>query len=160
MAKSTVNLKPLEAFADKLRKQQDDVAVKNASYYAANKIRAAWETSGYQIRTGNLDDSFLWIVCYGGQVKNYGFLFDSEKSSKHIKRNGVEYVGRREAEKFIANYIPTTDGIEIVFASAMFYAGYLEEGTQRGVFRVLRGIKADLENDFGMQNITTNIFPV
>jgi len=160
MATTTVNLKPLEEWAKKLIAQQKDVAIENAANYAQQKVVRAFETSEYQRRTGNLDDSFLWIVCYDGEIKKHGFLFDSQQATQPIERNGKTYNGRVEAEKFVATYqSKVTKGIEIVFASAMFYAGFLEVGVRDYVYQVLRGIEDDLLND-GFDEVKTNIFPV
>ena len=160
MGKTTINLKPLETFGARLLEQQIDVSIQNAINYAQQKMVRAFETSEYQRRTGNLDDSFLWIVCYNGEKVKHGFLFDSSQATRTITRNGKTYNGRVEAEKFIETYQSNvTNGIEIVFASAMFYAGFLEEGTQRNaVYQVLRGIEDDLLHDF--EKVTTNIIAI
>ena len=159
MATTTVNLDVLETFGERLIAQQKDVAIQNASLYAKQKVVRAFETSEYQRRTGNLDDSFLWIVCYNGEIKDSGFLFDTVQASRPIVRNGVTYNGRQEAEKFISSYVSNvTDGIEIVFASAMFYAGFLERGASTAVYQVLRGIEDDLRSDFG--NVQSNIVAI
>jgi hypothetical protein len=150
-----IDLSVLERFEDRLKKQSVNLALENASHYAKEKMIKAWMTSEYTRRTGNLDDSFCWVVAYKGKVMDYGFLTDSvtAKGGRKTHEGGTER-GREQAKKFISQYAPQTNNLEIVFASTMFYSGYLEEGTQlHDVYQVLRGIQGVLEKDFGIVNV-------
>jgi len=151
---STVNLGELEKFGDKLLKQQESIAIEKAVEYAKNRMIEAYNSSEYWRRTGNLDDSFCWIVCYKGEKKAHGFLEEMPTANKSYSEKGTTKTGRGEAEKFIAKYTPEyKNGLEIVFAATTFYASMLEYGNERPVKQVLMGIKDMLNHDFGLVNV-------
>jgi hypothetical protein len=166
MKYTTIKTDALEKFGNKLLKQQEDVAIENACLYAAELLDSAWIRSRYKEDKYNLYDSFVWIVSFNGKKIKHGFLSETERSKASVQQTSTKNMltGRVEADKFVSEFKPEMQkGIEIVFAAAIYYAAYLEEGFTNTLGKevqrqVLYGIKDRLNLDFGLVNVRTTYF--
>lgn len=149
---------------EKYKKELFDAAVKNKTEYlikyAKETLKKAYEESTFEDQTYNLRDSYLWAVYFNGNMVESGFIDNSPKASEpQFEKNEVIW-GRSDAESFLSAYNPRiTNGWEVMFAAAVIYGMYLEEGERgnpRRQFVVLSSIFNQVEQDFGKQN--TQIF--
>lgn len=113
--------------------------------YAKNEIEEmAKRLSGrYEDQTYNLQDSLVWCVYYGGNLKKHGYYGSKKaKEDSYLHAWGKnpppqKVDGRALAKAFVAEYHPSiVNGWEIVWAAAAPYSAYLEGGFQlHGRFR-------------------------
>lgn len=136
-----------------MKLKQVDAAI----IYAKNLLRKAWIESEFVNRTSNLLDSYVWVVYVDGIYRDHGFVNESPLATQKIKqtRTGNMQFGREQANEFVSSHTPRSiKGLEIVFATTMYYSAFLENGTARNRrYVVLTGILDDVSADFKSNNI-------
>ena len=107
--------------------------------YAEEEIVRIVESKGFDNRTANLSDSYVWCVFQNGKRKGYGTYGrkQAKKNSllhEYSPSKSVPVNGRKLANDFARAYEPEEiKGWEIVFAAVAPYGAYMEEGyTFRG----------------------------
>ena len=131
-SKAQINTKQLEkAMLKRARAMQTARLIA----YASEEIIRLAESHGFQNRTYNLQDSYVWCVYYNGKRVPHGYGFYGRKmaskpsilheySPKDMQK---EVKGRALAQAFAQSYKPQEqDGWEIVFAACAPYGAYLE----------------------------------
>ena len=102
--------------------------------YAKEEIVRIVESKGFDNRTANLSDSYVWCVYFDGKCKGHGFYGRKRAKEKSLLHEyspdiSVKVDGRKLANDFILSYEPSdSNGWEIVFAACAPYGAYLEEG--------------------------------
>lgn len=126
-------------FGQRLYKQIAEEQTKRLVAYAEEEIVRIVESKGFNNRTFNLSDSYVWCVFYNGKRKGYGTYGrkSAQKDSllhEYSRNISVPVKGRKLANDFARTYQPdVTNGWEIVFAAVAPYGAYMEEGyTFRG----------------------------
>ena len=120
---------------DRIAKEQTERLIE----YAEEEIVHLVESKGFDNRTANLSDSYLWCVYQNGKRKGYGTYGrkQARKNSllhEYSPSKSVPVNGRKLANDFARAYTPEESrGWEIVFAAVAPYGAYMAEGyTFRG----------------------------
>lgn len=84
----------------------------------------------------------------GWEYKGKGRSMPDFRGDRYHRGDEMLMSGRDEIMDFFAQYTPKTNGIELVIAAAMYYAGYLENGTKTMFrkYRVISGATTTMED--------------
>lgn len=99
-------------------------------------------------RTQNLHDSYGSAVYYNNQLypNTKRYFSKAATTSKYDPYANEAVTGRRAIDDFFNEYNPTTDGLELVVAVAIFYGEILERGggNLRRKYKVISMIGDDI----------------
>ena len=121
-------------FGKRLYKQVAEEQTARLIEYAKEEIIRIVESKGFDNRTANLTDSYLWCVFFDGKRKGFGTYGRKQAKESSLLHEyspdiSVEVQGRKLANDFKNAYTPEDNkGWEIVFAAVAPYGAYLEEG--------------------------------
>lgn len=108
-----------------------DLAMKLAND-GANIIEKAFNEADFnKNKTQNLHDSYGSAVYYNGELypKSTRYLTKLAAESKYDPYQQEAITGRRAIFEFFQDYTPSSDGMQLVIAVAIFYGSILEKGT-------------------------------
>ena len=124
-------------------------------------MEKAYETRGFENRTGNLHDSYGCAVYNNGMYVNQSVRTLTPIAVKTKKVRGRYVKGHNEVERYLKHiYRPRAKGLSLVVVAAMPYGEILEHGwgNLQKKYRVIAGINSDmaslsreLEGRFGIR---------
>lgn len=124
----------------------------NLIAYAEKELQTMLETRGFNHRTYNLHDSYVWAVYYNGKREGYGFL-DPAMASQPARFHKEKIMGRKEATDFLDRFKPDKNGWTIVWAACAPYAKYLDSDGKKRFYVITQRYDA-IGNVLGKSNVT------